>query len=276
MNKKANEIIIKTKKRLFGANIGNNISVFKGNGLDFRELKEYSFGDDVKKINWKVTAKTQKPFVNVFNEERELNIVAVFALSANIYFGSIKQKQELMSEILALIGYSAISNSDNFSAIFFDSDARKIYKPTKSNKMLYPIISDALSFEVAQKKVDYKALESFLLGFLKQKSIVFLIGDFFEDIDISYLAAKCEVYAIIARDRFEENPKFSGEIELIDPSDNKSYKLNINENILDNFKNEIKKKDTKLKEHFLKNGVNFVKVYTDEEPFSKLITLFRT
>jgi len=275
MNKKVNEIIIKTKKRLFGANIGNNISVFKGNGLDFRELKEYSYGDDVKKINWKVTAKTQKPFVNVFNEERELNIVAVFALSSTIYFGSIKQKQEVMSEILALIGFSAISNSDSFSAIFFDTKAQKIYKPTKSSKMLYPIIEDAINFDVLNKNIDYKALESFLLNLLKQKSIIFLIGDFFKDIDISYLAAKHEVYAIIVRDKFEEEPKFSGEIELIDPSDNKSYKLNINNKILNDFKNEIKKIDTKLKEHFLKNGVNFIKVYTHQEPFSRLITLFR-
>jgi uncharacterized protein (DUF58 family) len=86
MSAKLKEIIIKTKKRLFGANLGNNVSIFHGNGLDFSEIKEYNYGDDVKKINHKVTAKEQKPYVNVFNEERELNIVVAFMVSGSIYF----------------------------------------------------------------------------------------------------------------------------------------------------------------------------------------------
>ena len=81
MNIKTRELLIKTKRRLFGQNIGNNISAFRGNGIDFAELKEYSYGDDVRKINWKVTAREQKPYINVFNEERELNIVLAFVLS---------------------------------------------------------------------------------------------------------------------------------------------------------------------------------------------------
>ena len=97
---KSEEILIKTRRNIFGQNVGGNPSLFSGNGLDFRELREYDIGDDVRKINWKVTAKADRPFVNLFNEERELNIVVAFMVSGSIYFGTRRFKQELMAEIL--------------------------------------------------------------------------------------------------------------------------------------------------------------------------------
>jgi len=276
MSNKAKEIVIKTKKRLFGANIGNNVSIFQGNGLDFSEIKEYSIGDDVRKINWKVTAKTQKPFINVFNEERELNIVTLFAISGNIYFGSIKQKQEVMSEVLSIIAYSAIKNSDKLTSIFFSNKIEHTFKPTKSIKMLYPIVEKAITINPLGKEADYKKIEDFLLNFLKQKSIIFIIGDFFESPDLTNLAAKHEVYAIVVRDKFEEEPKFDDEIILSDPKTLKDYEVFAQKSVVDEFKKEIEKKDKKLYEHFLKNKIGFCKVYTNEEPFDKLLNLFRT
>ena len=274
MNTKAREIIIKTKKRLFGANIGNNISVFQGNGLDFSEIKEYQIGDDVKKINWKVTAKEQKPYINVFNEERELNIVVCFMVSGNIYFGSVRQKQELMSEILTLVGYSAIKNSDRFSTIFFSDKEEEFIKPTKNINLLYNTLEKALEMDSLGKSVDYNKLSEYLLQTIKQKSIIFVIGDFFEEVDFSLLVAKHEVYAIVVRDKFEEEPKFSGDISLIDTNSLKQSEVGIDNSVLKNFKAKIEKRDSKLFEHFLKHQIGAIKVYTDEDSFVKMQRVF--
>ena len=276
MNTKAKEIIIKTKKRLFGSNIGNNISIFQGNGLDFSEIKEYQIGDDVKKINWKVTAKEQKPYINVFNEERELNIIVCFMVSGNIYFGSIRQKQEVMSEILTIIGYSAIKNSDKFSTIFFDKSEIKRFKPTKNINLLYATLEEALELNSLGRKADYFALSDYLLNSIKQKSIIFIIGDFYEDLDFSLLSAKHEVYAIVVRDPFEENPKFIGDISLIDTKTLKQSEVTLDSSAINSFKKEIKAKDKKLFEHFLKHQIGAIKVYTDEDPFVKMRGLFES
>ncbi len=275
MKQKAKEIIIKTKKRLFGANIGNNVSVFQGNGLDFSEIKEYQIGDDVKKINWNVTAKEQKPYINVFNEERELNIVLCFMASGNIYFGSVRQKQELMSEILTLVGYSAIRNSDRFSAVFFDSAEIERTKPTKNLNSLYLTLEKALELEVLGRSVNYGALSDYLLNSIKQKSIIFIVGDFLEELDFSLISARHEVYAIAVRDRFEEEPKFNGEIDLIDTATLKTTHINADKTVLESYKAKLKEHDRKLFEHFLKHQIGAVKIYTDEDPFGKMASLFK-
>ncbi len=273
---KAKEIIIKTKKRLFGANIGNNVSIFQGSGLDFSEIREYRIGDDVKKINWKVTARVNKPHVNVFYEERELNIVFCFLVSGSIYFGSVRQKQELMSEILTLVGFSAVKNSDKFHAIFFDEKVIKRFAPTKSQKLLYAILEEALILDALGKKVDFEALQKYLLHTLKQKSIIFLVGDFLQDeIDLSLLGAKHEVYAVIVRDKFEEEPKLTGENVLIDLESLQEFEMEIDETIIKQYQKILQEHDEKLKVHFLLNKIEFVKIYTNEDPFFKLANLFR-
>jgi len=275
VTQKAKEILIKTKRRLFGANIGNNVSVFQGNGLDFSEIKEYSVGDDVKKINWKITAKEQKPFINVFNEERELNIVAAFMISGNIFFGSVRQKQEVMSEILTILGYSAVKNGDRFTTVFFSDKEEKFFKPTKNINSIYPILEYSLSVNPLGKYGDYEKFTDYLTKSVKRKSILFILGDFFEKIDLSILAAKYEIYAILVRDPFEEEPKFDTEISLSDPQNLKEETFYPDKTVLKEFKSEIEKRDKKLFEHFLKNKISFAKVYTNEDPFIKLSNLFR-
>ncbi len=275
MTQKAKEILIKTRRRLFGANIGNNVSIFQGNGLDFSEIKEYSFGDDVKKINWKITAKEQKPFINVFNEERELNIVLAFMVSGNIYFGSVRQKQELMSEILTILAYSTIKNSDRLTTIFFSNKEERFFKPTKNMNSIYPILEYSLSINPLGKEADYETFTNYFSKTVKRKSILFLIGDFYENIDLTLLSAKYEIYAIMVRDPFEEKPKFENEISLSDPKTLKEEIFYPDKKITKEFSKEIEKRDKKLFEHFLKNRISFAKIYTNEDPFIKLSNLFR-
>ena len=112
MNKKAKYIILKTKKEVFGSLSGNNISALKGEGFEFAELREYAFGDDVKKIDWKTTAKLGKPYVKIHHEERELNVVVSTLLSGSTFFGTSRVKKEYIIELMAILGYSAIKNRD--------------------------------------------------------------------------------------------------------------------------------------------------------------------
>jgi len=270
MTNKAKEIIIRTKRRLFGPNVGNNISTFQGNGLDFAELKEYTYSEDVRKINWKVTARQQKPYGNVFNEERELNIVVGFCLSGSIYFGSVRQKQEVMAEILALLGFAALKNSDRVTSIFYDTDVERWFKPSNSPNIVYAALEYALETEVLGRRGDLQAFADFLVHAVKERSIVLLVGDFLEEADFSLLGARHELYLVVVRDRFEEDPELYGEYDLVDPVSGRHHRLDLDGRALEGWRSWLRRLDGALKEHCLKHRIGMTKIYTDEDPFVKL------
>ncbi|WP_353662724.1 DUF58 domain-containing protein [Hydrogenimonas sp. SS33] len=275
MKTKVNEIIIRTRRRLFGPNIGNNISAFQGNGIDFAELKEYTYGEDVRKINWKVTAREQKPYINVFNEERELNIVVGFLMGGSIYFGSRRQKQEVMAEILALLGFSALKNSDRVTNIFYDTDVVRWFKPTKSMNTIHAALEYALDTEVLGRRSDLQGFADFLLRSIRQRSIVILLGDFYEEADLSYLGARHELYAVTVRDPFEENPAFWGETELMDPETMARFSLEASGATRAAWRKWLKAHDEKFALHCTKHRIRHTKIYTDEDPFLKLRELMK-
>ena len=271
----AREILIKSKRKIFSQNLGNNATTFVGNGLDFSELREYYFGDDVRKINWKATAKAQRPYINLFTEERELNIVIAFMTSGGIAFGSKRIKQELMAEVYALLAFSAMKNGDNVTTLAF-SDREEYYRrATKSINALHEVLPNLLGLDVLGKEVEYEEFSNHMLGNIKQKSIVFLIGDFYEEVDLTLLSAKHEVYAVVIRDKFEEEPQLMGMLDLIDPNSMKSSSFEFNKKMLTDYKEVIDKKDKKLYEHFTGHHVRYVKIYTDEDPYFKLNNLVR-
>ena len=271
----AREILIKTKRKIFSQNLGNNATTFVGNGLDFSELREYYFGDDVRKINWKATAKAQRPYINLFTEERELNIVIAFMTSGGISFGSKRIKQELMAEIYALLAYSAMKNGDNVTTLAFSDKEEYYRRATKSINALHEVVPNLLGLDALGKEVDYEAFSNHMLGTVKQKSIVFLIGDFYEELDLTLLSAKHEVYAIVVRDKFEEEPQLMGMLDLIDPNSMESSSFEFNKKMLLDYKAKIDKKDKKLYEHFMGHHIRYVKIYTDEDPYYKLNNLVR-
>ena len=271
----AREILIKSKRKIFSQNLGNNATTFVGNGLDFSELREYYFGDDVRKINWKATAKAQRPYINLFTEERELNIVIAFMTSGGIAFGSKRIKQELMAEVYALLAFSAMKNGDNVTTLAF-SDREEYYRrATKSINALHDVVPKLLGLDALGKEVDYEEFSDYMLGTVKQKSIVFLIGDFYEEVDLTLLSAKHEVYAVVVRDKFEEEPQLMGMLDLIDPNSMKSSSFEFNKKMLTDYKEVIDKKDKKLYEHFMGHHIRYVKIYTDEDPYFKLNNLVR-
>ena len=271
---KTEEILIKTRRNIFGRNTGGSPSLFSGNGLDFKELREYDVGDDVRKINWKVTAKAQRPFVNLFNEERELNILIVFMVSGSIYFGTKRFKQELMAEILALLSYSSIKSDDRLSTLFFSESEEFFMPPTKKMGSLHVTLEKALGLDPLEKKSDYSALVQYVNERVKRKSLIFLVGDFYGDIDLSLLN-KHEVFAVMVRDHFEEHPKLFGEMDLVDPSTMDSEEFILSPKILKAYHKALEEHDKRLEMHFDQHRIRHTKIYTDEEPFIKLSNLFR-
>ncbi|NPA73199.1 MAG: DUF58 domain-containing protein [Epsilonproteobacteria bacterium] len=253
---------------------GNNISHFEGEGFDFVELREYHFGDDVRKIDWKVTAKKQKPYIKIFKEEKELNVVIVSLLGGSVYFGSKVFKQDVIAEIFALLSFSSVKNSDNFSSLIFTDKEEKFLKPTKKIFGVYKGAQDILEFNPIGKKVDYKALVSYLSKRIKRKSIIFLVGDFVGDVDVSLLSKKHEVIAFVVRDKLEENPPDFGFINLMDPESKKFLQMDLSKKVVEDYKKSIIKNDAKLYKHFIKNRVRFTKIYTDDDPFVKISKLF--
>jgi uncharacterized protein (DUF58 family) len=273
MSKSTKKILLKARKQVFGEMLGNNASLFQGEGFEFTELREYVYGDDVRKIDWKTTAKLGKPFIKIYNEERELNVVTAVMMGGSTYFGTVKQKSELMAELVALLGFSAVKNSDLFSNVIFSD---KLYSMSKPNKKFFAI-QDAVTkiehFDMLGKRSNYQSFFDTLYRRIKRKSLLFIISDFVGEIDLALLSKKHDVVALIVRDKFEEKPSELGYIRLLDMESAKSFEGNIGSAEVKAYEQSLAKNDSKLHAHFKKNAVRFTKVYTDEEPYLRLVKL---
>lgn len=277
MNLKLKKILIKSKKEAFSELLGNNSSKLKGEGYDFCELKEYEYGEDVKNIDWTITAKMQKPFVKVFHAQKELNITLVSILNATTHFGTKKFKQELICEIASLLAFSAIKQGDAFSSYIVNN---KIESCTKKSKKMFNVNTMAkslLEYNALNKKVDYHTLPTLLYKSIKKKSLLFLIGDFFDikKLDLKLLSIKHEVIVIIVRDRFEEELTLLGNVHLKDLENGFDFEGVIDKSTIKTYQENVKINDHLLYEHLQKCAIDFTKIYTDEEVSSKILRLLK-
>jgi len=270
MRNRLKEILLKVKKKVFTGNLGNTLSTFKGTGLDFSEIKDYVMGDDVRSINWKATAKGMGVKVNLFNEERELNIIIAYFINGSINFGTKRIKQEVMAEVMGFLTYSALKNSDSLTTVFFDEKLEKLYKPTRKLGVLEDTLKYAFEIDPIGKQVDYANFCAFVNSSIKKRSLVFLIGDFYESVDLSSISHKNEVYALIVRDQFEENPKFRGDISLVDPVSLDEDSMSLDKSSLKEYKELIKQHDENLYSHFLAHKIKYGKIYTDDDVYLKI------
>jgi len=270
---KIKKLLLKARKQVFGEMLGNNASLFQGEGFEFTELREYVYGDDVRKIDWKTTAKLGKPFIKIYREERELNVMTAVMMGGSTYFGTVKQKSDVMAELVALLGFSAVKNGDLFSNTVF---ADKLYDMSKPNKKFFAVqdaVTKMESFEMLGKESHYRAFVDTLYKRIKRKSLLFIISDFVGDIDLALLSKKHDVVALIVRDKFEEKPSELGYIRLKDMEKNNSFEGVIGGNQIKAYEKALRLNDEKLFAHFKKNAVRYSKIYTDEEPFLKLAKL---
>ena len=277
MNQVLKKILIKTKKQVFTEIIGNNISSQKGEGYDFAELKEYEYGEDVKNIDWVISAKLQKPYVKVFHAQKELNIKLVSILNGSTYFGTTKFKQELITQIAAALAFICVKQGDPFSSYIANEELIVCTKKSKKSFNVQFMSEHLFNYNVIGKDIHYKHIIQELYKSIHHKSIIFLIGDFFntETIDFKLLSKKHEVVVIIVRDKFEENPVALGNVNLNDPSSNINFEGQINNNTISNYVKKIHESDHKLYNHLKDCAIRFTKIYTHEDPVKKIIGLLK-
>ncbi|MCX8010750.1 MAG: DUF58 domain-containing protein, partial [Ignavibacteria bacterium] len=177
--KKVRQIEIKTKGLVNQVFSGEYHSVFKGRGMEFSEFREYQFGDDIRNIDWNVTARFGHPFVKIFEEERELTIMLLVDMSGSQYFGTTNAvKQQIATEISAILAFSALKNNDKVGLILFTDNIEKFVPPKKSRSHILRIIRELLSFEPEGKGTNIKTALEYFNHAIKKRSIVFLISDF--------------------------------------------------------------------------------------------------
>ncbi len=270
-----NNLQITTKKRIFSHLSGEHNSIFSGNGLDFRELREYNTSDDIRHLNWKVTARIGTPCVNVFSEDKKLNFVFVYLISGGIYFGTHRAKKDTMRDVLANLSYAAFKKKDLVSTLFFSNQIESLNYSSKNKMIIEQDIKIANNLNPLGKHIDYKKLESYLLSSVKQKSIIFLIGDFLELPTLRFLSAKHELYVVIVRDKFEEDIKLLGDFNIKDTTSLDSENIFLDEGNLKKYVELMQAHDVALFTMFHKLKIKYKKIYTDDDVVSKLLQLIR-
>jgi len=271
---KLKKILVRARRQVFSEMVGNNPSIFQGEGYDFIEMREYNHGDDTRHIDWNVTAKMQRPYIKIFREERELNVVIASMLNGSVHFGSKKFKQESIAELVALLSFSILRNGDLLSHFIF---ADKMYQNDRPSKKIFAVqnyVQSILEFDAINKPAGYKLMADTLYKRLKRKSLVILIGDFFEIPDLRLLAKKHEVIALIVRDRLEEHPPVMGFSSLSDPETGQLLEGDFNRNSVNAYAAKVAEHDRKLYERFRRDQVRFSKIYTDDVASVKLRRLF--
>ncbi len=179
--KKVRKIEIKTRGLSSQIFSGEYHSAFKGRGMSFSEVREYQYGDDIRAIDWNVTARLNHPYIKIFEEERELTVMLLVDVSASSFFGTGEQmKNEIITEICAVLSFAAMQNNDKVGVIFFSDQVEKFIPPKKGKSHILRIIRELLDFKAVHKKTNIGEALKFLNNVTKKRSIVFMISDFID------------------------------------------------------------------------------------------------
>ena len=273
---------IEIKTRGLSNNIfaGEYHSAFKGRGMSFAEVREYQFGDDIRDIDWNVTARFDKPFVKVFEEERELTVMLMVDVSSSLVFGTKNMmKKDMATEIAATIAFSAIQNNDKIGVIFFSDKIEKFIPPKKGRKHILYIIRELISFEPESNKTDLKLALEYLSNVMKRKCTAFLLSDFIDSNDYSQVLTianrKHDVVAIQLYDqRIAELPDV-GLIKVRDAETGyEQYVDTSSKKVRDAHRQWWIRNQRKLAETFTKRNVDSVSIRTDGDYVKALMNLF--
>ena len=267
-------ILVKARRQVFSELIGNNPSIFQGEGYDFIELREYMPGDDIRHIDWNVTAKMRTPYIKIFKEERELSVVLAMMLNGSVHFGQHRFKQEVMAEIAAVVGYAVLHNNDQFGYMLFSSQMHAEGRPTKKLHAVTELTKSVHDFNALGKKADYELMAHTLYKRIRRRSLIIVVADFFEIPQLRLLAKKHEVVCIIVRDRLEEKPPPMGFASLRDPETSQLLEGDFNAKTVSRYAARVLEHDRKLYDRLRKDGIRFAKLYTDDHVGVQLRRLF--
>ncbi len=279
--KKVRKIEIKSRglsRQIFS---GEYHSAFKGRGMAFSEVREYTPGDDVRTIDWNVTARFNSPFVKIFEEERELSVMLLVDVSASGLFGTQKQfKQDLITELCAVVAFSASQNNDKIGVIFFSDKIEKFIPPKKGKSHVLRIIRELLNFKPESKGTNIEVGLKYLTNVIKKHCTVFLISDFFATNNytdaLKIANKKHDLIALKINDKTEQNIPAIGLVKLVD---NESKKLLWVDTSSKEFQKQYKlnfiKRENAMKDTFNKCGVDYCDIYTHEGYIKPLMNLFK-
>ena len=278
--KRVRQIEIKTRGLSNNIFAGQYHSAFKGKGMSFSEVREYQYGDDVRDIDWNVTARYNKPFVKVFEEERELTVMLLIDVSNSLDFGTVKQlKKDMVTEIAATLAFSAIQNNDKIGVIFFSDRIEKFIPPKKGRKHILYIIRELLDFKPESKRTDIKIAVEYLTNVIKKRCTTFMISDFIDENNfrnaLTIANRKHDIVAIQVYDRRMAELPDVGLMKVRDAETGHEQWIDTSSRALRRAHNDwwIQRQGV-LNETFTKSNVDSVSIRTDQDYVKSLLNLF--
>ncbi|MGC9344578.1 MAG: DUF58 domain-containing protein [Bacteroidales bacterium] len=278
--KKVRTIEIKTRglsRQIFA---GEYHSAFKGRGVTFSEVREYQYGDDTRNIDWNVTARFNNPYIKIFEEERELTVMMLIDVSGSRNFGSLAAlKKNVITEIAAVLAFSAIFNNDKIGVMFFSDHVEKYIPPKKGRKHILHIIRELIEFTPASPKTDLNEPLKYLTNIIKKRCTAFVISDFIcPDFDPSLRVAarKHDVVALKVFDQREKELPAIGLAKFRDPETGKTQWVDTNlRKVRSEYRERWEQRENSLSQGFSKYGVDFARISTSEDYVKPLIQLFK-
>ena len=279
--KKVRKIEIKTRGLSSNIFAGQYHSAFKGRGMAFSEVREYQFGDDVRDIDWNVTARFHRPYVKVFEEERELTVMLLIDVSGSLDFGTSRQmKRDMVTEIAATLAFSAIQNNDKIGVVFFSDHIEKYIPPKKGRKHILYIIREMLDFKPESRRTDVRGALEFMTSVAKRRCTAFVLSDFFDRKDFLQPLTICNrKHDVVAIQVYDQRAKMLPDVGLLRVVDAETG----HEQYIDTSSRRLREAHTHyfvqrqplLNETFNKSNVDHVSIATNEDFVKALLMLFK-
>lgn len=278
--KKVRKIEIKTRRLSDHIFSGEYHSSFKGRGMTFSEVRQYQFGDDIRSIDWNVTARYSEPYVKVFEEERELTMMLVVDISGSESFGTTQQfKRDILTEISATLAFSAIQNNDKVGLLLFSNEIELFIPPKKGKTHVLRIIRELIEFKPKSKKTDLSQALRYFSNVMKKKAIVFILSDFIDtgyDNALKIVGKKHDVTGIRVYDKLEtELPKL-GMVPMKDAENDEIVLVNTNsKTVRRNYRANYLQTVDYFEDSFTKSGSGVINTRIDESYVKKLLGYFK-
>lgn len=278
--KKVRKIEIKTRGLSQNIFAGQYHSAFKGRGMAFSEVREYQFGDDIRDIDWNVTARFRRPYIKVYEEERELTVMLLVDVSGSLDFGTtVQMKRDMVAEIAATIAFSAIQNNDKIGVIFFSDRIEKYIPPKKGRKHILYIIREMIDFKPRSQRTDVGMAVEYLTRVVKRRCTAFVLSDFYDDKDLEkpfqIANSKHDVMAIQVYDQRAKTLPDIGLMKVLDAETG-------HEMLIDTSSKKVRQahshywqmREERLRQTFAKSNVDWVSVATNGDYVRSMMALF--
>ena len=280
--KKVRQIEIKTRGLTRNIFAGEYHSAFKGRGMAFSEVREYQFGDDIRNIDWNVTARYSHPYVKIFEEERELTVMLLIDVSGSREFGTFEKfKKNIITEISAILSFSAIQNNDKIGVIFFSNCIEKFIPPKKGKSHILRIIRELIDFQPKERGTDVTGAIRYLTNVIKKRCTAFVISDFIDDnsemeLTLSIANNKHDIVVLKIYDEREKELPAIGMLKLKDAETGQYVWVDSDSSKIRNiYSNWWIKQSARLDAMFKKCGIDYVEIKTNEDYVKSLMNLFK-